>query len=153
MHQLLCDRLCSCEIKGVWGCPGWQMAGIKVKRRGFLSPPPAFGLTIDSRSCRRRADSEPWPPVTDVSYSLSGSLRTKWRTEAPRQNPQYFGFCCFQSSSSRPSHTQWFGSMGGPSVENCLSVFPFVFVFLGYVLPPPSLKSNVHLSCLRTLLC
>lgn len=73
--------------------------------------------------------------------------------EQRHQDRNHFGFCCCQSSSSRPSPTQSFGSMGRPSVENCLSVFPFMFVFLGYVFPPSSLKSNVHLSCLRTLLC
>lgn len=50
------------------------MAGIKVKLRGFLSPHLIFGLTIDSRSCGRGADSEPRRPVTNVISSLSGSL-------------------------------------------------------------------------------
>lgn len=145
MRQLLRDRLCSCEIKGVRGCRGWQMAGIKVKLRGFLSPHPTFGLTIDSRSCGRRADSEPWPPVTNVSYSLSGSLRTKWRKEAPRQKPQYFGFCCFQSSCSRRSPTQYFFAFRPWEDlvcvwKNCSSAilfFLFCLFFLGLYFPLP----------------
>lgn len=67
------------------GCRGWRMAGIEVKLRGFLSPHLIFGLTIDSRSCGRGADSEPRRPVTNVISSQSGSLGVKRRAEAQTQ--------------------------------------------------------------------
>lgn len=66
---------------------------------------------------------------------------------------QCFGFWCFRSSCSRPSPTQSFDFFPFRPWEDLAWKIAYLRFFLLFVFPPPSLNLNIHLSCLRTLLC